>query len=101
MDIKVPKVVKIGGFDYSVKFEPRPLRLVGNCTRGECRHMEQEIAVDNSCLQQHTNLTWLHEVLHAVDNAYNSDRLAEEDVTRLAHGLNQVFGQLGINFVQK
>jgi len=100
MDIEIPDTIKVGGLDYTVIFG-RSLRLAGNLRKGETRYAEQVIAIDDTALQQQINEVMLHELLHAVDNVYNADCLTEDEVNRLAHGLHQVFEQLGINFISK
>lgn len=101
MDINVGKEIKIAGFTYKVIFKEHDRDLRARDLYGQQSGSLQEIKVDTGFSQERTNETFLHEMLHAVDEAYNNAALSEEENTRLSAGLHQVFEQLGINFIQK
>ncbi len=102
-DIPIPKRIKVGGLDYrivmgrAVTIDLRDRKLWGEHS-GNMR--EIRLSMDAPSTQQLSD-TFFHEILHAVDAVYNSDGLEERENVVLAHGLQQVFDQLGIRFVVK
>lgn len=91
--MKIPKKLKVGGHIYTViegyKFKER------EDAHGQCDHTALEIRLTESDIggkfsRSKIECSFIHEVLHAVDNTYNNANLKEEDVTRLAEGLYQV-----------
>ena len=98
MKIKVPKSIKVGGFDYKVIFKD------GESQDGEkwgwWRNDPQEIEVRGDAPPQRFSSTFLHEVMHAVDDTYLGSKLVESDIVGLVAGLHQVLEQLNIRFVK-
>ncbi len=91
--MKIPTKLKVGGHIYTViqdfKFKER-IDAHGQCdhTLLEIRFLKRDMSGDFSRSKIECN--FIHELLHAIDNTYNSANLKEEDVVRLAEGLYQV-----------
>ena len=89
--MNIPKSVKVGGQTFKVikdyVFTERvdinaqcdsdynEIKL-GQLWREKCRTRQEDI--------------FLHEIIHAVDNIYNGNKLQEEDVVNIGQGLYQV-----------
>ncbi len=101
MNLIIPKTIKIGGFTWEVSFVRNDSSLRSSNRYGECSYTDRKIRIESGFNQEQSNETFLHEVIHAVDNIYNNDAMCDEQIDRLAQGLHQIFGQLGINFTQK
>jgi len=88
MEFTLPKKVKIAGLTYYVlsdyPFPPHNADLAGQIAPDdlEIRLSTKEPEVES--------LYFWHEVLHAIDIHYNNDKLDEEVIMRLAHGIHQV-----------
>ena len=104
MDIKIPNTIKVAGFEYRVSFVDSDQRLAIDSKYGTCDNVLMEIKVETGFHQQHTNETFLHEVIEAVNEQYCNAFLSGDNhkiLTNLSKGLHQVMEQLGINFVQE
>jgi len=89
------KEVKVGGFvykiDYPYTFKERgdlggQANLTGLTIRVSACDVGGEPYVKEKLAE-----TVLHEILHCIDNVYNSNLLDDNQVERLTHGLYQVF----------
>ena len=101
MDIKIPKTIKIGGFDYTIEINPEQDReLQSNNNYGECAHDLRRIRFRSNLSEPQFAASFLHETLHAVDGIYCNYKLSEDENSQLSNGLFQVFEQLGIRFVR-
>ena len=97
--VKLPKKIKVGAHTYDVVFphnfrevdgymglhDPLARRiLIADCDFGGSKRKDADVLK-----------TFIHEIIHAVDNVYLKDRLNDEDdyeriVDSLAEGLTQV-----------
>ena len=95
MVIRIPKRLKVGGRDYEIVYPYVFTELTnqtGQCCSesgkiklGKTRSItNEEYSEDSICV------TFLHEVLHAIDLAYLSGKLEEEQISVLSEGLYQV-----------
>ncbi len=101
MNIEVPKTIQVGGFGVTVDFVNHDMDLHSRRRYGESDFVVKLIKVESRYSPEQTSQTFIHELLHQVDDIYNNDALGDECIDRLAQGLWQVFKQLGINFVQE
>ncbi len=98
MKIKIPKTIKVGGFDYRITFD-----LVNDeegSKWGWWRNFPQEIELSKEAPEQRRSHTFIHELLHAIDDTYLGNKLSEDEVIGLTTGLHQILEQLGIRFVK-
>jgi hypothetical protein len=102
LNVEIPKIIKIGGFDYSVVISPeRDKILKYNHNWGECSEEERLISIRSDYLSQQMSETFIHEILHAINDVYLGHKLEEDEGYGLGNGLFQVFEQLGIRFVRE
>ena len=90
----IPKKLKVGGHVYEVKkgyeFKERSDRC------GQSDHEGFEILLAGRTQKggkrpvQAVEETFVHEILHCIDEVYNASALTEEQVYRLSQGLYQV-----------
>jgi hypothetical protein len=100
-EIKIPKTIKIGGFDYKIEMtEEARADLDSRNRHGEHASVLRRIRIRPNDLPQQTSQTFLHEVVHAIDDIYLDYSLEEKEVGQLANGLLQVFEQLGVRFTK-
>ena len=102
--VPIPKKFKLGGIAYKV--------LSGRTTDTMLEDNNWKGCHESSCntanLILHTKLdaaqlsnTFLHEVLHSIDNVYFSHKLGEERVAGISSALADIFDQIGVRFVRK
>ena len=92
--MKIPSKLKVGGHTYEVikdyKFTQEP-KLCGQADHdaGEIRLAPLD---PSGCKRMPSRLdeTFIHEVMHCVNNVYNDNALTEETISRLSQGLYQV-----------
>ncbi len=102
IEIPLPDMIKVGGFDYEIIFDAEESkRLAGRGNYGEQNHSLKSIWVDDGLDPQQLMSTTLHELIHAIDYVYCCGIMDDKTVSGIAHGLLQVFEQLGIRFVVK
>jgi len=95
MIMKIPKQIKIGGHTYKVKEDHKFVER--SDLLGLCDHYQRIIFITpfdvNGAKRGRTGIeeTFIHELLHAVDEIYNSKKLEEDTVKRISEGLYQVF----------
>ena len=100
IEVKIPKSIKIGGFTYKIDMsQTRDSELKNNGNFGECSVIPRKISIATNLHPQQTSETFIHEVLHSIDDVYGHYQLTEEQCKHLSSGLLQVFEQLGIRFV--
>lgn len=93
--IKIPKTISIGSHDYNVIFDERE---EDSEFRGSALHRHHEILLNPFTHPQQRRVTFLHEVLHVIDETFEV-RPPDPDVSRLAEGMGQLlFSNLGIDF---
>ncbi len=104
LEIPVPSIITIGGFDYTVETSPRHDEELREDNKwGETSALLRRIRVTTECSAQQFNSTLLHELLHGVSNVYlpNETGLTEGQTKGMANGLFQIFRQLGISFTRR
>ncbi len=96
----IPKKLKVGAHLYDVIF---PYKFSERTDlRGQTCHLTLRIK-----LTEHTNeaqpiaksnieLTFLHEIIHCVDQVYNGGKMDEDSVERMGEGLYQVLQDNGL-----
>lgn len=99
--MKIPKQVKVAGYTYKVKYYKILPYKDANEEMGHCDNNNLEIRIathdpgtNQKLPRQFLEQTFLHELLHAIDNAYNANKLEEEQVVRLSEGLYQVIKEI-------
>ena len=99
IEIKVPSSIKVGGYDYIIEVSPEHDKELEDFDNwGEHSARLKRIRIRSRCSEQQFSETFLHEILHAVDEVYNHHGLNNEIVSALSQGLFQVLEQLGIRF---
>jgi len=97
--IILPAAIKIGGLNYKIEMnEVADRELDARREYGAACSMLKRIRVRSNMDDQQFNLTFLHELVHVIDDVYVGDELSERQIGRIANGLYQVFEQLGISF---
>jgi predicted SprT family Zn-dependent metalloprotease len=100
----LPKTLKIGGFTWKVK-RSQPVTTEGNCF-GSTHFRAQEIYIepDSIITQQKSEQCLLHELLHVIiwqtglAMRLNDNKLEEELVDAISHGLYQVLKDNKLTF---
>ncbi len=101
--MKIPKRIKVAGHVIRVKFVTR---LKSNAGKeefyGKSSHNRNEVIIarknfNDRLAEEHIASTFLHEVIHQVDNKYNV-KLSEKQTTNLEIGLFQVLRDNKLNF---
>ena len=82
---KIPKKVKVGAYEYSVRVV-KNLTHKGINIRGICDNDELEILIDLGLRGADVPVTFLHECLHAIDEVYGV-KLGEKRIGVLDHSL--------------
>ena len=92
--MEFPKNVKVGGMEYKIIF---PYQYTERCDEmGQACHGIGVIRVanrDSSGEEIHNDRSkevLLHEIMHIIDWVYNSQKMEEDTVDRMSHGLFQV-----------
>jgi hypothetical protein len=99
IEVVIPKTIKIGGFDYAIEMTPaHDIELKDSKNYGECSNMLKRIRICSDCQGQQFSETFIHEIVHAIDNVFGHNTLTEEQVHALGNGFLQVFEQLEIRF---
>ena len=98
MRVKVPNQIKIAGRIYKVLLEARLVREQGN--RGEVRWDREEIALDTNLNLNQRTVSFLHELVHIIDEHFCCrSNISEEITSGLAEGLFQLLkDNFGIEF---
>jgi hypothetical protein len=98
VEVVIPKTIKVGGFDYTIEMTPaHDAELRDNKNYGECSNQLKRIRICSDCQGQQFSETFIHEIVHAIDNVFGHNTLTEDQVHALGNGFLQVFEQLGIN----
>ena len=85
-----PESITVGCNDYEIIWTDK-LVEGGNLAITDFQHCT--IRISYQCL----DIKWqilLHEILHIIDHVYNANKLDEDTIERLSHGLLQVIKQL-------
>jgi len=99
MKVTIPASLEVGGVAYRIRYDEQVfLRREG--LGGQTRFSELEISLSDEVAPEKRSHTFLHEILHAIDEEYcNSKALDEKSTDAISSGLLQVLKQLGIEFV--
>ncbi len=102
IEIKIPKKLKVGGFDYSLEMSEYHDRELWDAENwGEHSVKLRRIRISTGCSVQQFSETFWHEIIHAVDTVYQGSKLSNDEVAALSNGLFQVLEQLGVRIVQR
>ena len=99
--MKIPKRLKVGGKVYTVLF-PHTFTERSDVAGLTCpgtliiRVSGVVSATGEKKSREAIEETFLHELLHAVDHAYNAGALDEPTIVRLSEGLYQVLKDNGL-----
>jgi len=106
--MKIPQALKIAGRDYKIfypytfKDNLRPLYGLHDSATQTIRITDRD---ENNCIRNRQAIThtFLHEVLHAIDNCYFAGHLStwdqgENAIDQLAEGLLQVIRDNNLDF---
>ncbi len=100
-EVKIPKRLKIGGFDYRVRTDKRTAgELDAEAKWGSHRPTTRELLVGTTASPQQISATFIHECLHAVDSVYADYSLSEAQTRSLSGGLHQILEELKVRFVK-
>ncbi len=92
--MKIPKKLKIGGHIYKIDIKYRYKERADRY--GHSDHAMKDIKVTdvdtNGKIRERSGIeeTFIHEMLHCIDEVYNGNDLKEEQVLRMGQGLYQV-----------
>lgn len=88
MEIKIPKTFKIFGLTFKVT---QPHKIDNKDNWGECSISKKSIKVKRSLNQEQKEITYLHELTHAILDCleYNDLSHNEEFVERFSKALHQ------------
>lgn len=101
INIKIPKKIKVGGYDYKIEIsEYNDKELDSDCRIGDHSGSLKRIRIKTNLSPQVFSAVVIHEITHAVDNAYSGGSLTESQVTAIENGFLQVFEQMGLRFVR-
>lgn len=81
--MRLPKVIKIGGYHYKVK---RVKKVDADCSMGLKSNQREVILIEEGHGKEEEQIL-LHEILHAIDDTYNNEKLPEDMIERLSQGL--------------
>lgn len=89
MDLKIPKRFKIFGLTFKVT---QPWKIDKDNSWGECSISKKSIKVKRSLNKEQKEITYLHEVTHAILDSLEYNELShdEEFVERFSKALHQV-----------
>jgi len=92
--MKIPSKVKVGGFIYKVIPNYKFKEIFDNLAQGDPNSLEIRIKYFDSggekLNQQKIEEMFLHEIVHCINEVYNSNKIDEDTITRLTMGLYQV-----------
>ena len=101
IEVRVPDVIKIGGFDYRVVCCPEEDKLLDSKGWwGRYDEAEQVVSVHSQATPQQKAKTLIEEISHAIEVVYAGKQLDHEDLKDMAQGWFQVMEQAGIRFVK-
>lgn len=99
--ITIPKTLEIGGYTFTIEAsESTSKELIAKAAFADSNPPSlKRIRLDPNNTNQQINNDFIHELIHCIDYVYSENRVKEGQVSGLANGLQQVFKQLGIQFV--
>jgi hypothetical protein len=100
IEIVIPKKIRVGGLNYNIEVNDATAKeMESSSLYGQCSGTLQRIRLWSRATPQKVSGTFIHEVLHAIDDVYDNSEITEKQNTVLANGLLQIMEQLGIRFV--
>ena len=95
MKIKVPREIKIGAKQVTIKFEDN---LADHHDKvGQARYYTGEIVLQKRGVRDSILMgNFLHELTHWIDHTYNSLQLNETQTEALANGIHILLDSLGV-----
>ena|SRR3990167_132499 len=97
--IPIPKKIQVAGFTYKIEQNGRAqheLQRVSNY--GDNQEFSLTMRIDGNLSSQLRSHTFVHEILHIINDTYNNHNMTEEAIHSMGHGLSQVLEQLGVRF---
>ena len=85
--MNIPDKIKIGHKEYSVKLVDHEICTGGNTCFGITDCDKQEIILDKNYSQNQVEATFIHEVIHAIDDMYLNVDLTEKQISMLSKGI--------------
>jgi len=95
VSVALPSKIQVGGLVYKVVYNPL-LATISHI--GLCRTEVQRIELVGDMSKQRELSVWIHELMHAINNAYLNSKLEESEIDSMAEGWHQVFTQLPVEF---
>ena len=97
--MKIPDKILVGGHTYEVVVgNDRGLESEG--LRGSHSGFLRKIELRSEMSDEELSCTFIHEILHAINEVYINSVLIEREVDGLANGFHQVLEQLGVRFTK-
>ena len=97
--IPIPKKLQVAGFTYKIEQDAHASReLDRKSCYGDTQESSLTLRIDGHQSPQLKSHTFIHEVLHIVDEIYNNHDMTEAEIHSIGHGLSQVLEQLGVRF---
>ena len=87
MIIKVPSQIRIGAYEYCIKYREGLVKHAGST--GQCYTSDATIWIDPDELKQVKDVTFFHEVIHCISDVERLG-LEESDIDRIAHCLVRI-----------
>ncbi|MEK6880052.1 MAG: hypothetical protein AABY22_10610 [Nanoarchaeota archaeon] len=87
--MKIPKKLKVGGHEYTIRITPVTDKAKGSNNWGRTYHATQEILIDKELSITKQEETFVHEIVHCIESFMESNS-KENHVTRFSNGLYQV-----------
>jgi hypothetical protein len=87
----IPAKVKIGYKEFDVQLVDYPILVGGKECYGSIDHNDYIIKINKTYKNNQQAATFLHEVLHGIDDMYLNGKLEEDDIEMLAKGLYMFF----------
>ena len=101
IEIPIGKSIKVAGFDVALKDDKEAtLKMHDECKLGRSHNYLRAIELDGGMPPQGFSATFIHELLHQIDDVFFDSALSEQQVNCVAAGFHQVLEQYGIRFVR-
>lgn len=101
-DIKVKNGVDVASIHYNVRTDKKhDNELMDRNHYGECHNRTGELYVASQYGADLYNLSFIHELIEAIDSRFCQDNVSHDHICGLSEGLAQAFKSLGVRFVYK
>lgn len=98
--MNIPSTLIVGTYTYRIVEKETVLTDdKAGLNWAHCSSIDQVIQVQSTMSDERKRAALLHELLHAMDDAYGNIGLSEEQVTRLAPALGALFTQNDMRFM--